>query len=69
LTELLSENIIDWDEHPFTMLFSYKTTYKITRYSPYQLVYGLHPLMPTQYIVHVATLALGSQPKQGLMKV
>jgi hypothetical protein len=36
------------------MLFSYKITYKVaTRYTPYQLVYGLHPLMPTKYIVQV----------------
>jgi hypothetical protein len=37
------------------VLFSYKTTYKITKeYTPYQLVYGLHPLMPTKYIVPFA---------------
>jgi hypothetical protein len=36
------------------MLFSYKTAYKIAiGYTPYQLVYGLHPLMPTEYIVQV----------------
>ncbi len=36
------------------MLFSYRTAYNvITRYTPYQLVYGLHPLMPTKYIVLV----------------
>jgi hypothetical protein len=36
------------------MLFSYKTTYKVaTWYAPYQLVYGLHPLMPTKYIVPI----------------
>jgi hypothetical protein len=36
------------------MLFSYKTTYKIAKgYTPYQLVYGLHPLMPTKYIVPI----------------
>jgi len=30
--------------------------YKVTiRYTPYQLVYGLHPLMPTKYIVLVAS--------------
>ncbi len=47
LTELVSENRIDWDEHLFIMLFSYKTVYKVaTWYTPYQLVYGLHPLMP-----------------------
>ncbi len=39
----------------FIVLFSYKITYKvITWYTPYQLVYGLHPLMPTKYIVLVA---------------
>jgi hypothetical protein len=37
------------------LLFSYIIAYKITtRYTPYQLVYGLHPLMPTKYIVLVA---------------
>ncbi len=52
LTNLISENIIDWDEHLPTMLFSYKIIYKITiRYTLYQLVYGLHPLMPIEYIM------------------
>jgi hypothetical protein len=55
LTNLICENRTDWDEHLSAMLFSYRTTYKIaTRYTPYQLVYGLHPLMPTKYIVLVA---------------
>jgi hypothetical protein len=35
-----------------TILFSYKTAYKVaTCYTPYQLVYGLHPLMPTTYVL------------------
>ncbi len=38
------------------MLFSYRTTYKVTTwYTPYQLVYGLHPLMPSKYIILVAS--------------
>jgi hypothetical protein len=37
-----------------TVLLSYKTTCKVaTRYIPCQLVYGLHPLMPIEYIVLV----------------
>jgi hypothetical protein len=36
------------------MLFSYKNVYKVaTWYIPYQLMYGLHPLMPTKYIMRV----------------
>jgi hypothetical protein len=36
------------------MLFSYGTTYKVTtRYTSYQLMYRLHPLMPTKYIVPI----------------
>jgi hypothetical protein len=55
LTKLVSENRIDWDEHLSIMLFSYRTAYKVaTRYTPYQLVYGLHPLMPIKYIVPIA---------------
>jgi hypothetical protein len=55
LTKLVSENKIDWDENLSTMLFSYKIAYKVvTGYTPYQLVYGLHPLMPTKYIILLA---------------
>jgi hypothetical protein len=55
LTNFVYENRTDWDEHLSTMLFSYKIAYKIaTRYTPYQLVYGLHPLMPIEYIVLIA---------------
>jgi hypothetical protein len=35
-------------------LFSYKTTYKVAiGYTPYQFVYGLHLLMPIEYILPV----------------
>jgi hypothetical protein len=37
-------------KHLSTILFSYKTTYKVaTWYTRYQLMYGLHSLMPTEY--------------------
>jgi hypothetical protein len=37
------------------VLFSYRIAYKVaTGYTPYQLVYGLHPLMPIEYIMLVA---------------
>jgi hypothetical protein len=49
LTKLVNDNKIDWDEHLSTMLFSYIIAYIVARwYTPYQLVYGLHPLMPTK---------------------
>ncbi len=54
LTKLISENKTYWDEHLFIVLFSYKIAYKVvTWYTPYQLVYGLHPLMPIGYIVPI----------------
>jgi hypothetical protein len=54
LTKLISENKIDWDEHLSIVLFSYKTTYNITiKYTQYQLMYGLHPLMPKKYIMPI----------------
>ncbi len=47
LTKLVSENRTNWDEHLSKLLFSYKIAYKVTkRYTPYQLVYQLHLLMP-----------------------
>ncbi len=49
------------------MLFSYKTTYKVViGYTPYQLVYGLHPLMHTKYIVPNAG---GNEKNNTLVKV
>jgi hypothetical protein len=52
LTKLVSENKADCNEHLSTVLFSYKTIDKVaTKYTPYQLMYGLHPLMPIKYIV------------------
>ncbi len=67
MTKLVSENRIDWDEHMSTLLFSYKTTYKIaTMYTPYQLMYGLHPLMPIEYIVPIVG---GNERDNTLVKV
>jgi hypothetical protein len=41
LTKLANEKKIDLDQHMFTFLFSYRTTYKVAiGYTPYQLVYG-----------------------------
>jgi hypothetical protein len=46
----MNENWNDWDEHFSTLLFSYWTTYKVgTSHTPFQLVYGLHPILPTKY--------------------
>jgi len=34
------------------MFSLYKIAYKIAiGYTPYQLIYGLHPLMPTKYVL------------------
>jgi hypothetical protein len=56
LTKLVNENRTYWDEHLSTMLSSYRIGYKVTtRYIPYQLVYGLHPLMSTKYIMLVVS--------------
>jgi hypothetical protein len=44
----------NWDEHLSKIIFSYMTIYKVaTLYTPYKLVYGWHPLMPTKYVLLV----------------
>ncbi len=64
MTKLVSENKTNWHEHLSTLLFSYRTTCKVaTWYTPYQLVYGLHPLMPTEYIV----LVIGGDERDGTL--
>jgi len=51
---LVSENKTNWDEHLPIVLFSFKKTYKVvTWYTTYQFVYGLHPLMPTKYVLPI----------------
>ncbi len=67
MTKLVSENKTNWDEHMFIVLFSYRIADKIVIGStPYQLVYGLHPLMPTKYIVLIAG---GNEKDNTLVKV
>ncbi len=67
MTKLDNENRTEWDEHLSIVLFSYKITYKVTKcYTPYQLVYRLHPLMPIEYIV---PLASGNERENTSMKV
>ncbi len=35
-----------------TFLFSYQTAYKVgTGHTPFQLVYGLHPLLPAEHLL------------------
>jgi hypothetical protein len=52
LTKLVNETRADWDDHLYTVLFSHRTAYKVTTtHTPFQLVYGLHPLMPTEYLI------------------
>jgi hypothetical protein len=49
------------------MLFSYRIAYKvITAYTPYQLVYGLHPLMPIEYIL---SIVIGNEKDNTLARV
>jgi len=65
LTKLVNENRTNWDGHLSIMLFSYIIAYKVaTRYTPYQLMDGLHPLMTTKYIVLVAS---GNETNNTLM--
>ena len=52
LQKLVNNNCTNWDIQLYTMLFSYRTTYKVaTGHFPFELVYGLLPLMPTEYNV------------------
>ncbi len=64
MIKLLNENITNWDEHLSIVLFSYRITDKVaTWYTLYQLVYGLHPLMLTEYIV----LAVGGNERDNTL--
>jgi hypothetical protein len=52
LSKLVNENHMDWDEHLHTILFTYMITLRVgIGHTPFQLVYGLHALMPTKYLL------------------
>jgi hypothetical protein len=52
LTKLVNENKNDWDEHLSIVLFSYRIAYKVgIGHTPFQLVYGLHPILLTKYLL------------------
>ncbi len=52
LTKLVNENCMDWYEHLHTILFAYIIAFKVgTSHTPFQLVYGLHALMPIEYLL------------------
>ncbi len=56
IAKLVNENKVDWDEHLPTVFLSYITTYKVTTwYIPQELVYGLHPFMPIEYVLPTFT--------------
>lgn len=54
----LNENRNDWDEHLSIVIFSYTIVFKVgIGHISFSLVYILHPLLPTQYL-------LPSKPRQ-----
>jgi hypothetical protein len=56
LTKLVNEKKNDWDEHLGVVIFFYYIAYKVNiRHTPFQLVYGLYPLMPTKYLLPTFT--------------
>jgi hypothetical protein len=49
LTKLVNVNQNDWDVMLPTALWAYQTAYNVsTQYTPYKLVHGLMPLLPTK---------------------
>jgi hypothetical protein len=52
LAKLINVNHTDWDAMLFTTLWVYQTTYKvITQFTPFELIYGTQPIMPTEFMV------------------
>jgi hypothetical protein len=51
-TKLMNENQNDSDEHLSTILFFYRTIFKVgINHIPFQFVYELHPLLPIEYML------------------
>jgi hypothetical protein len=52
LAKLVNANWTDWDVMLVIALWAYQTTYKVTtQYTPFELVYGMQPIMPTKFAI------------------
>ncbi len=52
LIKLINKNQTNWDKHLSMVLLSYQIAYKVVIvYIPYQLMYGLHPMMPIKCVM------------------
>lgn len=52
MTKLVDKMNNGWDEHLHIVLYDYQTSFKVTiGPTPFQLMYGLHPLMLTTHQV------------------
>jgi hypothetical protein len=52
LAKLVNVNRINWDAMLFIVQWAYRTSYKvITQFTPFELVYGIQPVMPTKFMV------------------
>jgi hypothetical protein len=50
LTKLVNEKLNNWDKHLGAILFVYHIAFKVNiRHTPFQLFYGLYPLIPTYF--------------------
>jgi hypothetical protein len=50
--KLVNEKCNDWDKHLHIVLCANWTTFKVTiEHTPFQLVYGLHPLVPIKHLL------------------
>lgn len=52
LRKTINVNYTDWDDKLPTTLWAYKNSYKTNiKHSPFELVYGLQPLLPLDYLL------------------
>ncbi len=62
LIKLVNENCTNWDEHLHMILYVYRITFKVTtRHTSFQLVHGLYPLMPIEYLLPMSNLHLNQK--------
>ena len=67
LQKLVNHNRTDWDRQLPTVLFAYRTAFKIgTGHTPFQLLYGIIPLMPTEYLVPTKSTTTDPSPSRVL---
>ena len=66
--KIVANNHKDWDDKLDSALWSFRTAFKVTRMTPFKLVYGLEAVVPMEFVVPSLRISAEKQsPKMSVL--